>query len=271
MNNTVPVQDWILHVHTLLANAERPIHARPLSTRKVRTPATTEVARFLDLTLLKPEAGSRQFEMVFHDAREFGVRTVCVPPNRVGEAVTGVGGSGVEVCTVIGFPLGYATTAVKSAEADDAVQCGADELDMVIPVGMIKQVQDTSSSIIRIYDDIAAVVRVAEHRIVKVIIETALLTEQEKVVACSVAAAAGASMVKTSTGFSTKGASVADVRLMRSVVGDRYGVKASGGIRTYADAMQMIIAGADRIGASAGRAILAPADNNDADQGEGQY
>ena len=209
-----------------------------------------ELASYIDHTLLKPEATESQIRALCAEARQWRFASVCVNPRWAATAAEELRGSRVKVCTVIGFPLGASVSAVKEFEARRAVADGADELDMVVSVGDLKAGRDEY-----VRSDIAAVVRGAQGRTVKVIIEACLLTDEEKARACRLAAAAGAGFVKTSTGFSKGGATVHDVALMRAVVGPDVGVKAAGGIHTRAEAEEMIAAGATRIGASAGAAI----------------
>lgn len=209
------------------------------------------LARLIDHTLLKPEATEEQIRRLCAEARHYGFAAVCVNPWWVPLCVQELKGTGVKVATVIGFPLGATTTEAKAFEARQAVEAGADELDMVMNVGALK-----SGHLDRVQEDIAAVVRAAAGRVVKVILETGLLTDEEKVTACRLAVAAGAHFVKTSTGFGPGGATVADVSLMRRTVGDQVGVKASGGIRDHATAVAMVEAGATRIGASSSVAIV---------------
>lgn len=211
-----------------------------------------DLAKMIDHTLLKPEATPAQIETLCAEARQYGFASVCVNSCYAALCARLLRGSGVKVCVVIGFPLGAMSTAAKEFEARRAVQDGADELDMVQNVGMLRAGQDAY-----VRADIAAVVEAAGGRAVKVILETGLLTEEEKVRACRIAVEAGAAFVKTCTGFSKGVAAAADVRLMRRTVGTEIGVKASAGIRDYPTAMEMIEAGASRIGASAGVAILA--------------
>ena len=214
------------------------------------------LAKYIDHTLLKPDATEAQIEKLCAEAREYGFASVCVNSCYASLAARLLAGSDVAVCCVIGFPLGAATTAAKAFEAADAAQNGATEIDMVINVGAAKDGRWDD-----VEADIAAVVQAIDGRaLLKVIIETCLLTDGEKIEACRAAVRAGADFVKTSTGFSKAGATAADVALMRKTVGPAIGVKAAGGIRTYADAMAMIEAGASRIGASAGIAILAEAE-----------
>lgn len=210
------------------------------------------LARKIDHTLLKPEATKEQIEKLCDEAKTYRFYSVCVNPSWVETASELLKGTDVKVCTVIGFPLGATTTEVKREETKDAIAKGATEVDMVIPVGKLKSGQDEA-----VKADIAAVVEAAKDQaLVKVIIETCLLTEEEKVKACKLAVEAGADYVKTSTGFSTGGATVEDIRLMRQTVGPDIGVKASGGIRDLKTANAMIEAGASRIGASSSVAIV---------------
>jgi deoxyribose-phosphate aldolase len=209
------------------------------------------LARLIDHTLLKPEATDADVRALCDEARRHCFASVCVSPVWVPLAAEALAGAASLVCTVVGFPHGAQRTPVKAFEAAVAVRDGAAEVDMVIGVGRLKS---------RRYDeveaDVAAVVEAAGGRTVKVIIETALLTDEEKVIACVLAQNAGADFVKTSTGFAAHGARPEDVALMRRVVGDRMGVKASGGIRSTEDAVEMVEHGATRIGASASVAIL---------------
>ena len=214
------------------------------------------LAKYIDHTLLKPDATEAQIEKLCAEAREYGFASVCVNSCYASLAARLLAGSDVAVCCVIGFPLGAATTAAKAFEAADAAQNGATEIDMVINVGAAKDGRWDD-----VEADIAGVAAAIEGKaLLKVIIETCLLTDGEKIEACRAAVRAGADFVKTSTGFSKAGANAADVALMRKTVGPDVGVKAAGGIRTYADAVRMIEAGASRIGASAGIAILAEAE-----------
>lgn len=210
-----------------------------------------ELARMIDHTLLKPEATKEQIEKLCKEALEYNFASVCINPSNIELATKILSGSSVKVCTVIGFPLGANTTKVKAFEAKDAIESGATEVDMVINIGKLKE---------KDYDyvkrDIEAVVNEAKGKaLTKVIIETCLLTDEEKVIACKIAKEAKADFVKTSTGFSIGGAKSSDLKLMRKTVGDSMGVKASGGIRTLEDALEAIKSGANRIGASASIAI----------------
>lgn len=210
-----------------------------------------DYAKMIDHTLLKPEASREQVKKLCREAAEYGFHSVCVNSCYVSFCADLLKDSDVKVCTVIGFPLGAMSSPGKAAEAAAAVKDGADELDMVINVGMIK-----SGDWECVRRDIEEVVKAAGSRaLVKVILETCLLTDDEKRIACRVCREAGAAYVKTSTGFSTGGATAADVRLMREEAGDSMGVKASGGIRSLKDAEEMAAAGADRIGTSSGIAI----------------
>lgn len=207
--------------------------------------------KFIDHTILKPETTQEQVEKILSEAKEYDFASVCVNPTWVSLAAESLKDSDVKVCTVIGFPLGANTSAVKAFETKDAIANGADEIDMVINIGALKAGNDAL-----VLDDIKAVVDASGDKLVKVIIEACLLTDEEKVRACQLSKEAGADYVKTSTGFSTGGATVADVALMRKTVGPDMGVKASGGARSYEDAIAFIEAGASRIGASSGVAIM---------------
>jgi deoxyribose-phosphate aldolase len=215
------------------------------------------LAALIDHTLLKPEASQSDIERVCAEARRHGFASVCVNPYWVTLAARLLSGSAVKVCTVVGFPLGATTTETKRTETEAALRCGAREIDMVQNVGALR-----SGDVDRVREDIAAIVDLA-HRagaIVKVILEAALLNDDEKVAACRAAQQAGADFVKTSTGFGPGGATAHDVALIRRTVGPRMGVKAAGGIRTLDDVKRMAEAGATRIGASASVKILGGAD-----------
>ena len=213
------------------------------------------IASMIDHTLLKPEATPAQIEKLCAEAAEYHFASVCVNPVYIPLAARLLKGTGVKVCCVVGFPLGAIAPEQKAAEAASCAAMGAEELDMVIHVGAAK-----AGDWALVQRDIEGVVKAAARHTVKVIIETCLLTDEEKVKACEAAKAAGAHFVKTSTGFSTGGATTHDIALMRKTVGPEMGVKASGGIRDYETAMAMIEAGANRIGASAGIAIVAAAE-----------
>ncbi|HEL1581384.1 deoxyribose-phosphate aldolase [Streptococcus suis] len=207
--------------------------------------------KYIDHTILKPETTREQVEKILAEAKEYDFASVCVNPTWVALAAESLKDSDVKVCTVIGFPLGANTPAVKAFETKDAISNGADEIDMVINIGALK-----TGNYDLVLEDIKAVVAASGDKLVKVIIEACLLTDDEKVKACQLSQEAGADYVKTSTGFSTGGATVADVALMRKTVGPDMGVKASGGARSYEDAIAFIEAGASRIGASSGVAIM---------------
>ena len=209
-------------------------------------------AKLIDHTLLKADATKEQIVKLCKEAREYGFASVCVNPVWVETAAAELKGSDVKVCTVIGFPLGASTTAVKAAETKDAIHNGAEEVDMVLAIGLLK-----SGAYEKVESDIRTVTEIASNKaIVNVIIETSLLSEEEKKRACELSLSAGADFVKTSTGFSTGGATAQDVALMRKIVGNRAGVKASGGIRGLKDLQDMVEAGANRIGASSGVSIM---------------
>lgn len=214
-----------------------------------------ELAKMIDHTVLKAIAGKPDVIKLCQEAKENGFASVCVNPFFVPLAAEQLKDSDVLVCTVIGFPLGSTSTASKAAETADAVKNGAKEVDMVINIGALK---DGRKEIV--LNDIKTVVETAQSvnpvAITKVIIETCYLTREEKILACELAKQAGAHFVKTSTGFGSGGATVEDIKLMREVVGSEMGVKASGGIKNAQDALVMVEAGANRIGASAGIAII---------------
>jgi deoxyribose-phosphate aldolase len=212
-----------------------------------------EVAKLIDHTLLKPDATQDQIAQLCYEARKFGFAAVCINPTYVKLCSQLLQGSQVHVCTVVGFPLGATPPEVKAYESQQAIEDGATEVDMVINIGALK-----SKDYALVERDIATVARVCHTggAILKVIIEAALLTDEEKVIACQLAKAAGADYVKTSTGFGPGGATAHDVALMRRAVGPGLGVKAAGGIKSLADAKEMVAAGATRIGASAGVRIV---------------
>lgn len=211
------------------------------------------VARMIDHTLLKPEATEEEIRTLCNEAKTYEFASVCINPGYVKLCHDLLKGTRVKVCTVIGFPLGATTTEVKRFEAEQALQNGAQEIDMVINIGMLK-----NNNYEYLFNDINQVVLVAKknNAVCKVIIETALLTDEEKIKACVISKEAKADFVKTSTGFSKGGATAGDVALMKYVVGSSVGVKASGGIRSAEDARMMIESGADRIGASASVKIV---------------
>lgn len=210
------------------------------------------LSTIIDHTLLKPEATKDDIKTLCSEAKEYDFFAVCINPTYVSFAKEQLKNSNVKLATVIGFPLGNSTKETKAYEAKNAIKDGADELDMVINIGALK---DKDYKLVK--DDIEAVVKVSNGKaLVKVIIETCLLTDEEKRMACKLAKEAGADFVKTSTGFSNGGATVEDVKLMREAVGNNIGVKASGGIRDYERAKEMIQAGATRIGASSSINII---------------
>lgn len=209
------------------------------------------ISKMIDHTLLKPAATSTDIKKICAEAREYGFASVCVNSCWAKLVTKELEGTDVKTCVVVGFPLGAMSTAAKAFEAASAAEDGASEIDMVINVGALKEGNDHY-----VESDIRAVVEAAKPSIVKVIIETCLLTDEEKVRACGLSEKAGAAFVKTSTGFSTGGANVHDVALMKKTVGERLKVKASGGIHTPEEAKALIEAGADRIGASNGVALL---------------
>ena len=214
-----------------------------------------ELAAYIDHTLLKPEASAAQIVKICDEAKAYHFASVCVNPVRVALAAQELQGSGVKVCTVVGFPLGACTSEAKAFETKNAVENGAEEIDMVISVGDAKE-----GRFDRVEKDIAAVVKAAQGKLVKVIIECCYLTDEEKTKACQAAVRAGADYVKTSTGFGTGGATPHDVALMKAAIPADRKVKAAGGIHNYQEAMAMVEAGASRIGASAGISIVAEAE-----------
>lgn len=218
------------------------------------------LARLMDHTLLRPEATGIDVDRLCDEARQWGFVAVCVNPCHVAQAVRRLQNTPVAVATVIGFPLGATTTRAKAGEAREAVELGARELDMVMTIGAAK-----SGEWGRVGDDVSAVVQAAPAALVKVILETALLTDAEKEQACRAAVQAGAHFVKTSTGFGPGGATVEDVVLMRRVVGNACQVKAAGGIRDLKAVQHLVAAGADRVGTSRGVAIMREAAGPPAD------
>jgi deoxyribose-phosphate aldolase len=222
-----------------------------------------DMARFIDHTLLKPEATAAEIDQLCSEAEQYQFASVCINPTWVKRAADRLRGTSVPVCTVIGFPLGATTPEVKAMEARRALRDGAREVDMVLNIGALK-----SGDLDLVIKDIEKVVDAAHEvgAICKVILETALLTDEEKVVASALAKQAKADFVKTSTGFGPGGATVYDVALMRETVGPEMGVKASGGVRTTVDAEDMIAAGATRIGASAGIEIVGGKDGGKGDE-----
>ena len=211
-----------------------------------------ELAKYIDHTLLKPESTRADIARVCEEAKHYNTASVCVNPFWIGYVAELLKGTNIKPCCVIGFPLGATPSCVKAFETVQAINDGAKEVDMVINIGALRGAEFET-----VYEDIKAVVTAAAGKaLVKVIIETCLLTDEQKAIACKLAKQAGADFVKTSTGFSTGGATVEDVKLMRETVGPEMGVKASGGIRSKADAEAMIAAGATRIGASSSKKII---------------
>ena len=217
------------------------------------------IASYIDHTILKPQATVEQVIKICDEAKQYSFASVCVNPMHTSLVADEVQGTDVKVCVVVGFPLGANTTGIKQAETIDVIALGAQEVDMVINIGAVKEANWEL-----VERDIKAVVDAAKGKaIVKVILETCLLTDDEKIKACEISKKVGADFVKTSTGFSTGGATVEDIVLMRKTVGPHMGVKASGGVRDYETAATMINAGATRIGASAGIAIVEGRKGND--------
>ncbi|OLS02638.1 deoxyribose-phosphate aldolase [Tissierella creatinophila] len=210
-----------------------------------------QISKLIDHTILKPDATELEVKKICDEAKEYSFKSVCVNSTYVKYVSEQLKGSDVLTCSVVGFPLGAMPTEVKSYETDMAIKNGADEIDMVINIGELKDKKYD-----HVLKDIKSVVEAAKGKTVKVIIETCLLEDEEKVKACELSVEASAHYVKTSTGFSTGGATEDDVKLMRKVVGDKLGVKASGGVRSLKDAQKMIKAGASRIGASSGVSIV---------------
>jgi deoxyribose-phosphate aldolase len=245
---TISALNYVEHVQPVVnAGADR-----VASTLGV-APTDGRMAHMIDHTILKAEASHDEIAQLCYEARKYNFASVCINPTNVKLCADLLEGSGIPVCTVVGFPLGATPTDVKVFETQKAIRDGAIEVDMVINVGALK-----SRDYELVESDIASIARAchAGNAILKVIIEAALLTDEEKVVACQLAKVAGADFVKTSTGFGPGGATAEDVALMRRVVGPTMGVKAAGGIRTYEDAQKMIAAGASRLGASASVKIV---------------
>ncbi len=220
-----------------------------ISPEKIRTSA--DIAPYIDHTLLKPEATKDEVVKLAEEARKYGFATVCVNSVNIGTAARVLAGSNTVPIAVVGFPLGAALPTAKAFEAREAIRCGAKEIDMVINIGALK-----AGDYALVLADIVAVVQASKPFPVKVILETSQLGFDEKIAGCVLSKAAGAAFVKTSTGFASGGATAEDIALMRRIVGDEMGVKASGGVRSAEDAMKMIQAGANRIGASASVAIV---------------
>ena len=209
------------------------------------------LASFIDHTILRANTTPNEIDTLCAEAIQYRFASVCISPIFVSRAAAFLAGSTVRTCTVVGFPLGATSTKSKATETQNAVEDGATEIDMVIPVGLLK-----ARELTRVEDDICSIVDASGESIVKVIIEACLLNDDEKKIVCELSLKAGADFVKTSTGFSTGGATLADVQLMRAVVGPDMGVKAAGGIRDLKTALAMIDAGASRLGTSNGIAII---------------
>ncbi len=229
-------------------------------------PQDMNLAKMIDHTLLKPDATQQEIAQLCFEARKYGFASVCVNPTWVSLCAQLLKGSSAKVCTVIGFPLGATSSETKAFETETAIRQGATEIDMVINIGALK-----ARDLETVARDIRGVVNAAHSHeiIVKVIIETTLLTDEEKTIASLISKEAGADFVKTSTGFAGGGATVHDVELMRKTVGSQMGVKASGGVRTFEDAASMIKAGATRIGASAGVKIIQGPNGNTSSSSKG--
>lgn len=222
---------------------------KSLASIRITTPS--DLAPYIDHTLLKPDATSEQIRKLCEEARQYNFATVCVNSSNVRLAAELLRGSRVKAIAVVGFPLGAATPKAKAFETLEAIRNGAEEIDMVLNIGATKE-RDYKT----VLNDILAVVNAAGEIPVKVILETSQLNEEEKVISCALSKAAGAAFVKTSTGFGGGGATVEDIKLMRRVVGPEMGVKASGGVKSYEDAINLINAGANRLGTSSSVAIV---------------
>ena len=233
---------------TALLRSRSGLEARPVA----QLPSALDLAHLIDHTLLKPQACAVEIDQLCDEARTYGFASVCVNPLWVPRATRNLEGSPVRVCTVVGFPLGATTSRSKAEEAREALAQGAREVDMVLALGVAK-----SGDWEGVRRDFGTLREATSGAVLKVILETCLLTDEEKAHSCRLAAEEGLDFVKTSTGFSTGGATEADVALMRSAVGARCGVKASGGIRDYAGAIRMVMAGATRLGLSSSLAVVA--------------
>jgi deoxyribose-phosphate aldolase len=243
----------MIDLKDILAQTDAYLQALPPAPPALVLPGGASLAGWIDHTALKAETTAQQVMKLCQEAREHQFATVCVNPSYVPLAAGVLAGSGVGVCSVISFPLGAHLPAFKAVETRMAIDAGATEIDMVVNIGALK-----AGAFELIYEDVKAVADVCHERDVhlKVILEMCYLTQREKIAGCLISKAAGADFVKTSTGFGPSGATVEDVALMRRVVGEHVGVKAAGGIRSLADALAMIEAGANRLGASAGISIL---------------
>jgi len=246
-----------MELSQLLSLAQEYEHQLPPAPLPLKVPQGKAIAGWIDHTLLKPEATAAQVRSLCQEAMQHHFATVCINPVYVPLACGMLRDAKENICTVVGFPLGAVLPEFKVYETLASINYGASEIDMVINVGALK-----SEAYGLVLNEVQSVTATAHNQgaIVKVILETALLTRQEKIIACLISQAAGADFVKTSTGFGTGGATIEDVELMRCVVGSEMGVKAAGGIRTYADAVAMIKAGANRLGASAGVKIVQEAE-----------
>jgi len=222
-----------------------------ISAETAKILAKKDIAQLIDHTALRPNTTGIQIEVLCEEAREYHFYSVCINSSFIPLAKTFLVNSGVKICAVVGFPLGASLSRVKVYEAKEAANEGADEIDMVINISALKD-----NHYQKVKEDIEEVVRSVKGLICKVILETALLTDQEKEIGCQIAVEAGAHFVKTSTGFESGGATVEDVKLMRRIVGNHMGIKAAGGIRDYETALKMVEAGATRIGASKGVEIV---------------
>ena len=255
------VSEVLARVGPAAAAASAAIASGAVSASTVPALAPADIAKFIDHTMLRPEAPTSAFEKLCDEALKYRFYSVCVNSCRIAYVSRKLQGTGVKVCSVVGFPLGAMTARSKAFETREAIEDGASEIDMVINVGLLK-----SGDLRGVEEDIRSVRRATRgNTILKVIIETALLSQEEKVLACEISKKAGADFVKTCTGFSGGGASVEDLQLMRSVVGREMGVKASGGVRTYKMALAFLGAGANRLGAVSSVAIVTGA------EGSGSY
>jgi len=243
----------MIDLKEILAQTEAYLHKLPPAPPALAVPSGAELAGWIDHTALKAETTASQVMKLCQEARQHKFATVCVNPGYVPLAAGVLRGSEVGICSVISFPLGAHLPSFKAVEAKMAIDAGATEIDMVVNIGALK-----ADALELVYEDVRAVVEASHaHEVhVKVILEMCYLNQREKIVGCLISKAAGADFVKTSTGFGPSGATVEDVSLMRRIVGAQVGVKAAGGIRSRADALAMIQAGANRLGASAGISIL---------------
>lgn len=246
-----------MELSQIVSLAQEYEHQLPPASAQLNIPEGNQIAGWIDHTLLKPEATAAQVRVLCQEAMQYHFASVCINPVYVPLACGLLRDAPEAICTVVGFPLGAVLPEFKVYETMACINSGASEIDMVINIGALK-----SEAFGLIMNEVQAVTQTAHNQgaITKVILETALLTRREKILACLISKAAGADFVKTSTGFGTGGATIEDVELMRRVVGLDMGVKAAGGIRTYADAMAMIKAGANRLGASAGVKIVQEAE-----------